>query len=223
MMKKIFGVLIIFLPWKFRRWILNNFFGYKIHRSARIGLSYIYPCYLEMGENAKIDHFTVAIHLDRMIIKANSTIGRSNWITGFPSKTNSKHFIHQENRISELILDEFSAITKHHHLDCTNTISIGKFVTIAGYQSQFLTHSIDIYKNRQDSKPIKIGDYTFIGTNVVVLGGAVLPAYSVLGAKSLLNKAFEEEWKLYGGVPAKLVSEISKEAKYFKRRIGFVD
>ena len=216
-------LLLILFPWKVRRWILNSFFGYKIHSSARIGLSYIYPAYLEMEEGSKINHLTVAIYLDKIKMGKNSSIGRNNWITGFPSKKASSYFSHQPNRTSELIVGESSAITKHHHLDCTNTISIGKFVTIAGYQSQFLTHSIDIYENRQDSKPILIGDYTFIGTNVVVLGGSILPAYSVLGAKSLLNKAFTDEFNLYAGVPAKKVSDISKDAKYFYREVGYVE
>ena len=33
--------------------------------------------------------------------------------------------------------------------------------------------------------PITIGDYCFVGTNCVLLGGSVLPSYSVLAAKSL--------------------------------------
>ena len=107
-------------------------------------------------------------------------------------------------------------------MDCTNLIEIGRFSTIAGYQSQLLTHYINVMDNRQDSLPIRIGEYTFVGTNVVVLGGATLPAYSVLGAKSLLNKAFDEEWGLYAGVPAKRASEIPKDAKYFSRSDGFV-
>ncbi|ADF50912.1 trimeric LpxA-like enzyme [Zunongwangia profunda SM-A87] len=115
-----------------------------------------------------------------------------------------------------------SAITKNHHIDCTSPIFIGKFVTIAGYQSQLLTHSINVYDNRQDSQSIYIGDYTFIGTNVVILGGSKLPAKSVLGAKALLNKSYEEEWMLYGGNPAKPIVPIQKDAKYFSRTKGYV-
>jgi acetyltransferase-like isoleucine patch superfamily enzyme len=121
-----------------------------------------------------------------------------------------------------LQLGESAQITKNHHIDCTNLISIGKFSTIAGYQSQLLTHSIDLFENRQSSSPIIIGAYTLVGTNVVVLGGAVLPAYSILGAKSLLNKPFTEEWKLYGGVPAKMLADVSRDAKYFTRTEGFI-
>ena len=175
-----------------------------------------------MAAGSSIGHFTVAIHLETIQLKEQASIGRSNWITGFPSNSNSPHFKHQTSRTSKLILGEFSAVTKNHHLDCTNTIEIGRFATVAGYQSQFMTHSIDVFENRQDSAPITIGAYAFVGTNSVVLGGAILPAYCVLGAKSLLNKRHTQEWRLYGGVPAKELSVIPKTAKYFSRANGFV-
>lgn len=221
-MKKLLKALIVIMPWPLKRWMLCKFFGYKIHPSAHIGLAWVYPGYLEMDEKSKIHHFTVVIHLDLVKIGYDSSIGRSNWVTGMSTKTDSEYFKGQDTRKAELIMGKFSHFTKGHHIDCTNSIVLGDFVTIAGYQSQFLTHSINIYKNIQDSAPIHIGDYTFVGTNVVVLGGSSLPAYSVLGAKSLLNKAYTEEWKLYAGVPAKPASDINKEAKYFYRKDGFV-
>lgn len=145
MFQKILNVFILFFPWFIRRRLLIKFWGYKIHKTARIGFSYIYPKCLEMSEGAKINHFTVAIHLDTLILGYKSSIGRSNWITGFPSNTTSLHFKHQKNRVSKLIIGEHSAITKNHHIDCTNKIEIGDFVTVAGYNSQLLTHSINIY------------------------------------------------------------------------------
>jgi|TARA_B110000977_G_C11087182_1_gene495114 acetyltransferase-like isoleucine patch superfamily enzyme len=221
-MKKILSILIVFFPWVIRRWLLIKIWKYEIHSTAKIGFSYINPRNLRMEKNSYIGNFNVAINLDQVVLGESSTIIRLNWITGFPTKTSSRHFRHQKNRRSELIIGCNSAITKNHHIDCTNQIVIGNFVTIAGYYSQFLTHSINIEKNIQDSKPINIGDYTFIGTNSVLLGGANLPAYSVLGAKGLLNKYYTEEYTLYGGVPANPISLISRDAKYFKREKGFV-
>lgn len=215
-------IISCLLPWKLRRPLLNLYFGYQIHPKAKIGIAWVFPKILKMAEGAYIDHFTIAIHLDEIIMGPGAFIGRNNWITGFPTATQSVHFQHQQNRKAVLLLKQFASVTKNHHLDCTNTIEIGAFSTIAGYDSQFLTHSINILDNRQDSSPIKIGDYTFVGTNVVVLGGAVLPDYCVLGAKSLLNKAYTEKWKLYGGVPAKVLSTIPADAKYFSRENGFV-
>jgi acetyltransferase-like isoleucine patch superfamily enzyme len=215
-------LLITLLPWTIRRPLLQKCYGYEIHQTARIGISWVFPKKLVMLPNSRIDHFNIAVNLDFMKLESNASIGRSNWITGFPTRTDSKHFVHQPDRKAELILGESSAITKKHHLDCTNTIHIGKFSTIAGYDSQFLTHSINVIENIQDSHAIAIGDYTFVGTNCVVLGGSKLPSHSVLGAKSLLNKTFELEWKLYGGVPAKEINDIPKTAKYFSRTDGFV-
>lgn len=215
-------MISLLLPWFIRRRFLNKVFGYEIHPNARIGKAWVFPGKLIMASGSHIDHFTTAIHLDLIALGENASIGRGNWITGLSTGGDQKHFKHQSDRKAALILEEAAAITKNHHLDCTNEIHIGKFTTIAGYQSQFLTHSIDIFENRQDSAPIKIGAYAFVGTNVVILGGSSLPAYSVLGAKSLLNKEFTEEYMLYGGVPGKPLQPISKEAKYFLRTEWFV-
>ena len=215
-------LICVLSPWKLKRFILQKRFGYTLDPSAYIGLSWVFPGNLIMEKNSRIDHFTVAIHLDLIHIGEDSSIGRSNWITGMSTKTETPFFKHQTNRLAELKIGKHSHITKKHHLDCTNLLQIGNFVTVAGYDSQFLTHSIDPYENRQHSEPIIINDYTFVGTNVVVLGGAILPAKSILGAKSLLNKKYVDEFKLYAGVPAKPVSDLDKDSKYFKRDSGIV-
>lgn len=220
MLIKIIVVLIPF--WTLKRFFLIKFFKYDLHPDSKIGLAWVFPKKLKLEKGSKIDHLTVAIHLDTIWLGENSLIGRSNWITGFPSGTDSKHFKHQPERISELIIGKESAITKNHHIDCTNRVEIGNFSTVAGYYSQILTHSINLDENKQDSAPIIFGDYTFIGTNSVVLGGSVLPSYSVLGAKSLLNKTFIYEHKLYAGVPCKEVGDIPENSKYFLRESGFV-
>jgi serine acetyltransferase len=215
-------VLTFFFPWTIRRAILNKLFGYNIHKEARIGLAWVFPKELVMEKGSRIDHFTVAINLDRIVLNAKASIGRGNWITGYSTRGETLHFKHQVDRKAELIVGNSSSITKNHHIDCTNSIIIGQFATIAGYNSQFLTHSINLKEGRQDSAPIIIGNYTLVGTNVVILGGSVLPDYSVLGAKSLLNKKFINDWKVYGGVPAKELKEIPKDNKYFLREDGFV-
>lgn len=210
------------MPWSLKRLILISFFGYEIDAAARIGFSWIYPSNLIMKSYSKIGSLSVAVHLDLITMEEYSSIGRSNWITGFSSEIGGVHFTHQIGRKSTLMMGEHSALTKNHHIDCTSSINIGKFSTIAGYQSQLLTHSIDILENRQDSKPIVIGNHCFIGTNSVILGGSVLPSFSVLGAKSLLNKSFSNQYFLYGGVPAQQLTRIPSNAKYFLRTVGFV-
>ncbi len=221
--RKIFQAVIVLLPWQLKRRILETFFGYRLHPTASIGLSWVYPKELVMNSHSRIGHFCVAINLERMTLMEFATISRSNWITGFGLGSGiAKHFAHRVDRMPQLVLGRHSAITKNHHIDCTDTIEIGEFTTIAGYNSQFLTHSIDLRESRQDCRPIKIGDYCFVGTNVLVFGGARLPSRSVLGAGALLINAFDEEFTVYAGVPAKPVAKIPDTARYFTRDMGFV-
>ncbi len=220
-MRNMWRAFVVLLPWFLRRWVLVTFYGYKIHPTARIGWSWIFPRELEMGEDARIGHLNVAIHLQRVQLGAHALIERSNWITGFPAG-DARHFAHRADREPVLVMGEHSALTKGHHLDCTDRIEIGAFTIVAGYRSQLLTHSIDLEKNRQDAAPIRIGAYCFVGTNVVILGGAQLPDRSVLGAKALLNSAFTEPGWLYAGVPAHAVQALPADAAYFRRADGFV-
>ncbi|MEL7160179.1 MAG: acyltransferase [Bacteroidota bacterium] len=222
MLRRLLQGITLLFPWRLKRAVLVRFFGYELAADARIGLAWVFPAHLRMESGARIDHFTVAIHLDEISLGENAKIGRGNWITGMSTKNDSRHFRHQEDRRAALIVEREAAITKNHHLDCTNLISIGAFTTIAGYHTQLLTHSINVLEGRQDSAPIEIGSYCFVGTNSVVLGGSSLPDYSVLGAKSLLNKPFRDSHTLYGGVAAKPLRELPRNAKYFTRQTGYV-
>jgi len=214
--------VLVILPWKLKRILLQNIYGYRLDKNSSIGLSWIYPKSLVMKSGSSIGALCVAVNLDRIFMDEFSRIGRGNWITGFPTGTESSHFSHQMNRKAELSIGKHSAISKNHHIDCTNLIQIGAYTTIAGYRSQFLTHSIDLDLNRQHSEPIMVGSYCFVGTNSVVLGGSILPDYSVLAAHSLLNKAHSTPWSIYAGSPATHKKNIDHNSLYFVRQNGFV-
>ena len=220
-MKTILMLFSCLLPWHLRRAFLESQFGFQIHPTARIGLAWVFPNRLIMEEGSAIGSVTVCKGLDLLHLKAHATIGRGNWITGFPLGA-SQHFAHQVDRRPELIVGEHSAITNRHLLDCTSSVTIGRFTTFAGFHSQIISHSIDLEQNRQSSQPVRVGDYCFVGTNCVLLGGSALPDFCVLGAKSLLNKAFTETYQLYGGVPARPIKALSRDCKYFQRTEGFV-
>lgn len=220
-MKWLAYCLGLLLPWKIRRVLLEAIFDFKLHPSSSIGFAWVLPDRLVMEEDARIGHLTVCKGLDLVWLGRSSTIGKGNWITGFP-KGNKDHFEHQPERIPQLVLGEHSAITNRHIIDCTNSVRIGKFSTFAGFRSQVLTHSIDIKNCRQSSAPVEIGNYCFVATDCVILGGSALPDYSVLGAKSLLNKPHDQTYTLYGGVPATAIKPIPPDSRYFHRAVGFV-
>jgi acetyltransferase-like isoleucine patch superfamily enzyme len=217
----ILKALTVLLPWPLRRLVLNSLFGYRIHRDSQIGFAWIYPKKLVMGAHSKIGHLTVCKEIDLLHLGAHASIGRLNWITGYPGGS-SKHFVHQPERSSTLVLEEHASITHRHLVDCTSTVSIGAFTTFAGFRSQILAHSIDVENCRQSSDSISIGRYCFVGTDCVLLGGSTLPDNSILGAKSLLNKKYSDKYWLYAGTPAKPVKQLAPDFAYFVRQTGFI-
>ena len=221
MINHIVYIFSILLPWPLRRRVLEKYFGYDLHSMSRIGMAWIRPERMILEAHSRIGHFTVCKGLDLLWLKEYSRLGKGNWVTGFPLGEH-EHFKHQVERKPQLIMEVHSAITNRHIIDCTNTVHIGSFSTFAGFRSQILTHSIDLENCRQSSAPVTIGNYCFVGTNCVLLGGSGLPNYSVLGAKSLLNTDYQQEYHLYAGVPAKPVKELNKDYRYFMRTTGFV-
>ncbi len=221
MLKNALLLLACLLPWEWRRRLLESQCGYSLHPTSRIGLSWICPRHLVLEEGARIGHFTLCKNADLLHLGAHAIIGPLNWITGFPSG-HARHFAHQPERRPELILGRHAGISSRHFIDCTARIRIGAYATIAGYRSQLISHSIDLAAGRQSAEPIEIGEYCFLGTEVVILGGSSLPHHSALGAKSLLNKKWETPYQLYAGVPAKPLRELPPEMEYFRREEGFV-
>ncbi len=222
-MKKFVAIIIVLFPWRIKRFIYIKFFNYNIDFSAKIGFAIIMPKMLIMKKNSSIRSFTLCKDIDLLEIGENSGIGAFNWITGYPSNNSQNgHYSYDKNRIPQLIIGNHSGITSRHLIDCTNTITIGNYTTIAGTRSQFLTHSLNIYSARQESLPINIGNYCFISTNVICLSGSSIPDYSIVSALSLCNKKYIDEHTLYGGVPAKPIKKIDSNIKYFTREVGFI-
>lgn len=221
-MKIIAAFLFIFLPLKLKRFLYKKIFGFQLHNTARIGMSLVIPGMLSMRKNSKIGHLNVIKGVTDVSLGESASIGSLNWISGFPKETSSPHFADQINRSPRLVIGDHSAITNRHLIDCTDTVTIGRFSTFAGFRSQILTHSISITDSRQRSGPVDIGDYVFIGTGSIILANSKLPSFSVLGAGSVLTKKYCDEYQLYAGIPARPVKNIAHDAAYFNRKNGYV-
>jgi acetyltransferase-like isoleucine patch superfamily enzyme len=223
-MRKIISLIIVLFPWFIKRRLYLWIFNYELHPTSFIGLSWILVDNLTLEKGARVANFTVAKGLHNLWLGEYSSIGNLNWISAFPLNTNSPHFQHETSqRIPELVLGEHAAITNRHLLDCTNRIEIKRFSTFAGFKSTVLTHSIDLKECKQSSKPVTIGEYCFIGTGCILLGGTIIPDYSVLAAGSTINKPMDNTFGLYGGTPAKFIKSLKNEdLLYFKRTTGFV-
>ncbi|TYO61244.1 acyltransferase [Bradyrhizobium hipponense] len=206
------------LPWRLRRWILNAAFGWHIHQTAKIGFSLLATLRLNMGPNSRIGHLNFARYLEEIALGGGATIGNKNWISGYP--ISSSDAFQGSDRFPSLQINDQAAITNSHRIDCTDRVVVGAFTTIAGWNTQIITHSIKITEARQRCAPIEIGSYCFIGTRCVILTGAKLSDYSVLSAGSVLSHVYQEPYGLYSGVPAKRQRNLDPNAAYFTRRAG---
>lgn len=195
---------------------MNYVFKYSIHKSAHIGLSFVLSDKLVMKEKATIKSFTVVKNINNLEIGYNSRINSLNWITGINYKR--KAFIYDKDAYCEMVIGDNTRITPRHSFDCNGGIYIGNFTTIAGSGTQFLSHSVDVFSNKQTAGPIRVGDYCFVSTSCILLKNSQLPSYSVLAAGAILNKFYSQSNFLYGGIPAKPLKELPfNEVKYFTR------
>lgn len=209
-------LILMPLPWVLRRRLLQTLFGYDLHATARIGMSIVMPAKkLTMDRGSYIGHGTLARGMDVISLGALARIGHLNWIYAVPRS--DPNLSHEPQRRPELIMDDESVITRRHLIDCSNTVRLGRRALVVGYRTQVITHGFSTTKSaRLYTKPVVIGSYTLIGTGCIVLGGAVLPDYSALGAGSTLRSGFVETHSLYSGVPAERVAGIPPDSAYFK-------
>jgi len=213
-------LLACICPNVFKRFIYNRLLGHSIHKTARIGFSFVHAGKIKMEASARIGNFNIIRNLELLAMGEHSLIEKYNRASGLPL-SNTMHFWDEADRLPALIIGKHTAITGKHVFDCNNTISIGDYTTIAGQNSLFYTHGINLERNRQESEKLSIGNYCMIATRCVVVKGAKLPDCSVLAANSTLHKAWEQTHTLYSGVPAQPAKQFNETCKYFHRDSGY--
>lgn len=192
----------------FARWVLH----WEVHPTAYIGYTWIECDHLSMGEETRIDHFNLIRGLDQLEMGKGSLIAKFNWIVadrGARSTGSNK----------ALYMERESAITHQHYIDCTGGVTLGAFSIIAGVRTSILSHQIDLAADLQSFAPVRIGCYTFVGSNVRVVAGAVVPDYCVVAMGAVVVNDLGEPGALYGGVPAKKLHSTGDGA-WFKRASG---
>lgn len=212
-------LLTVPLPWWLKRRVLNRFAGWELHEDARIGLSIVAVGRLRMESGARIYSMSVIKNLSEANLGTNAYIGPWNWISCSPMK--SRVFQNVE-RSQTLTLGVETAITMRHYIDCNDAVTIGSHSTLAGVRSQILTHSIDLTRSQQRTRPVVIGDFCFIGTGSIITAGSVLADYVVVGAGSVTSGALEKSYTVYRGNPAVAERAVDSDAGYFVRRDGSV-
>ena len=169
---------------------------------------------VQMDAAAKIGDLNLIRGLDRLTMGPASSVGRGNWVYAIP--TGSPHLTHEVDRRTELLIGTGAGMSHRHLLDCSNTVRIGDYSGLVGHSTQIITHQIDMLRGRQSTRPVTVGSFCMIGTRSILLGGAVLPDRSVLGAGSTLRSAYTQTQTIYSGVPAQATDvRLPDDAAFF--------
>lgn len=217
-----FKGIIAFFPSSLKCFIYRHFFGYKIGKKVRIGLSIIQAddCFIDDG--VSIGHLNIFVDIKKLSIGDHSRIGHLNIFRGGNEirlgrytevlRLNEIHSIPEPDVVNEIdprfILGDGSVVTTSHKIDFTDRVEFGKRVILGGRNSSLWTH------NRQRTKPIIIGDYSYVGSEIRIAPGGEIPAKCVVGIGSVITKKFEEEYTLIAGVPAKVVKGLDEDGKF---------
>lgn len=123
-------------------------------------------------------------------------------------------------------LGENSLIGENLKIIIRSKLSIGKmtllpFNTVIMDSSGHPVLNMETKTVNRFTKPIHIGDYCWIGNSSTINGGTILPDYTIVTNRSLLNKDYTylEKYSLIGGTPAKLIK--SGQLKINKKTIWF--
>lgn len=209
--------LIAVLPSWLKRPCYRLFFGYKIGKRVRVGFSIIDAHQCEIADDVSIGHLNVIIRVKDLVIGDHVRIGHLNIIRGGDEvrlgryseiiRMNEINSIPEPDAVNEIdptfSLGDGSIITTGHKLDFTDRIQIGRRTIIGGRNSSFWTH------NRQETAPITIGSFAYVGSEIRMAPGSCIPTYSIVGIGSVVTSALDEEGRLIAGVPAKPIKELN--------------
>jgi serine acetyltransferase len=218
----LFALLPSFLKRPFYRW----FFGYRIGKRVRIGVSIIDARECEIEDDVRIGHLNVITRVQKLAIKDHVRIGHLNIIRGGDEVSLGRYSeIIRMNEINSIpdpdvvnkidprfILGDGSIVTTGHKIDFTDRVEIGRRVILGGRNSSLWTH------NRQRTMPITIGPLVYIGSEIRMAPGSALPARCIVGIGSVVTAPLTEEGKLIAGVPAKTVKELSSDDQFLIER-----
>ena len=101
-----------------------------------------------------------------------------------------------------------NVIREYNFLQCSGGVWIGDYVEFATRVS-LLSSNHDLYDQRiSHKKPIRIGDYSWLGMHSTVLAGVELGPRTIVANGAVVTKSFPEGLCVLAGVPAKVVKKL---------------
>lgn len=222
---------IAVLPSFLKRFCYRLFFGYKIGKRVRIGLSIIDARECRIDDDVQIGHLNVIVRVKKLGIEDHVRIGHLNIIRGGDEVELGRYAeiirMNEINSIAEpevvnpidprFFLGAGSIITAGHKIDFTDRVTIGRRSILGGRNSSLWTH------NRQRTRPIEIGSFAYIGSEIRIAPGGSVPSKCIVGIGSVITGELQAEGCLIAGVPARSIKELSEEDRFLIERKTRID
>src|ERR1041385_5562410 len=214
--------LVAVLPGFLKRPLYRWLFGYKIGKRVRLGLSLIDARECEIADDVSVGHLNLVLGVGRLSVGEHARIGFLNVIRGGDEVTIGRWAeIFRMNEINSIPdplvvnpiaprfhLGDGAVVTAGHKIDFTDRVSIGRRTIIGGRNSSLWTH------NRQRTRPVEIGELTYVGSEIRVAPGGVIPSRCIVGIGSVTTGRVEGEYMLIAGVPARAVKQLSEGDRF---------
>lgn len=218
--------LIAVLPSFLKRPLYRLCFGYIVGKRVRIGCSIIDAKKCSIADDVQIGHFNLVIGVSKLSIGDHVRIGHLNIIRGGDEvvlgryseiiRTNEINSIPNPDVVNptdpRFLLGEGSIITTGHKIDFTDRVTIGRRSILGGRNSSLWTH------NRQRTRPIDIGSFAYIGSEIRIAPGGSLPSKCIVGIGSVITSELLAEGHLIAGVPAQPIKALSEEDRFLIER-----
>ena len=207
------------LPGPIKRPLYRALFGYRIGRGVRIGLVILDAEAVDLGDGTEIGHLNLVTRVGSLVTGKSVRIGALNIIRGGERvrlgdyaevmRLNVLNAIPDHDcttsPVSRLEIGAGAVVVSGHRIDFTDRVTIGRNVIVGGRNSSLWTH------NRQQTAPIAIGDFCYLGSEVRLAPGARLAERSILGLGSVLAGAIDTPGSLVVGVPARIIRPLTAE------------
>jgi len=202
------------------------FFGYHIGKRVHFGVSIIDAAECHIEDDVRIGHLNVIIGVQKLSMGDHVRIGHLNIIRGGEEvrleryaeimRMNEINSIPEPDAVNPVEprfrLGPGSIVTTGHKIDFTDRVDIGRRTIIGGRNSSLWTH------NRQRTRPINIGDFSYVGSEIRMAPGSSIPSRCIVGIGSVITSSIDGEEKLIAGVPAKPIKELSPEDRFLIER-----
>jgi len=223
--------LFAFLPSFLKCSCYRLFFGYRLGNRVKIGISIIDAGTCDISDDVRVGHFNVVTRVKKLSIGDHARIGHLNIIRGGDEVLLGRYSeiirMNEINSIPEpevvnpvdptFVLGAGSIVTAGHKIDFTDRVEIGRRVVLGGRNSSLWTH------NRQRTMPITIGELVYIGSEIRMAPGSSIPSRSIVGIGSVITAKLSGQGKLFAGVPAKALKDLSAEDEFLVQHKTRVD